>query len=74
MDEHAKTFDRRAHCQQIGGLGGRKTVETYGLGYMRAIAAAGFATTADRYYAGNRAHARAALLQRKQGHTFRKLT
>lgn len=58
-------FDRANHCRQIGTLGGQKTAQTYGVRYMRALGSAGFATTCQRYYEGNRAYARAALLQRK---------
>lgn len=59
------TFDRATHCRQIGTLGGQKTVQTYGIKYMRALGAAGFVTTTERYYSGNKAHARAALLAKK---------
>lgn len=64
-------FDRKAHCQQIGSKGGQRTAEIYGIPYMRALAAAGFQTTTDRYYGGNRALARAALIQRRRH--FRRL-
>ena len=58
--------ERATHCRQIGTLGGQATVRAYGVRYMRAIAAAGFQTTADRYYGGNRAYARAALIARRR--------
>ncbi len=53
--------ERRAHCQQIGHLGGAATVARYGPEYMRTIGARGFATTCARYYDGHRAHALRAL-------------
>lgn len=64
------TAQQRAdHCRQIGGLGGRKTVDTYGVLFMREIAKIGFQTTADRFYDGNRALAAIALQRR--GKVFR---
>lgn len=57
---------RANHCRQIGGLGGQETARRYGPVYMRTIAAAGFATTTERYYGGNRAYARAALIARRR--------
>ncbi len=59
-------FDRRAHCQQIGTLEGQETARRYGPTYMRTIASIGFQTTTERYYQGNRAHARAALIARRR--------
>jgi hypothetical protein len=58
--------DRANHCRQIGTLGGQETVRRYGIQYMRELARAGFATTCARYYEGNRAHTRAALIQRRR--------
>ena len=55
---------QRAHCQQIGGKGGQRTVEIYGPAVLRELARAGFETTCERYYGGNRAYARAALIAR----------
>jgi hypothetical protein len=52
---------RRTHCQQIGTLGGQKTVQTYGRTYMATIGRVGFAAYAERHHAGNRAAAIAAL-------------
>lgn len=58
-------FDRRAHCQQIGGKGGQETARRYGTQYMRELAKAGFEVYAARYHDGNRAEAAAALRTRK---------
>lgn len=58
-----KPFDRRAHCQQIGGKGGRRTAEIYGSKYMAAIGAEGFKSYADNHHDGNRGAALAALRQ-----------
>jgi hypothetical protein len=58
--------ERANHCRQLGTLGGSETARRYGPKYMKAIAAIGFATTTDRYYAGSRAHARAALIERRR--------
>lgn len=35
-------FDRANHCRQIGSLGGRKTVDTYGRKYMSELGKEGF--------------------------------
>ncbi len=58
--------ERANHCRQIGSKGGQETARRYGPKYMRAIAAIGFAVTTERYYSGNRAHARAALIARRR--------
>ena len=58
--------ERANHCRQIGTLGGQETARRYGPTYMRTIAAIGFATTSERYYGGNRAYARAALIARRR--------
>ncbi|MGI8547741.1 MAG: hypothetical protein ACR2M1_10455 [Gemmatimonadaceae bacterium] len=52
---------RAAHCQQVGGKGGSRTVEIYGKGFMREIGKIGFQSTADRHHDGNRAKTLAAL-------------
>lgn len=62
------TEERRNHLRQIGGLGGATTVQRYGTRWMREIARIGFAVTAERHYAGNRAACRAALIA--QGRHF----
>lgn len=62
-DEQRKA--RAERCRQMGTLGGQKTVQTYGPAFMRAIGSAGFKTTCTRYYSGNAAHARAALIAKK---------
>ncbi len=61
-----RPFDRAEHCRQIGTLGGQETVRRYGVAYMRELARAGFTTTCERHYEGNRAYARAALIQRRR--------
>jgi hypothetical protein len=62
---------RAERCRQMGTLGGQETARRYGVKYLRALGAAGFQTTCDRYYSGNRAHCRAALLA--GGAHFRKI-
>lgn len=59
------TAARRAYLQQLGGKGGAETVRRYGISYMRALGAAGFAAYCAAHHDGNTASALGALKQSK---------
>lgn len=47
-------FDRKAHCQQIAGLGGKATYEKYGRVHMQENGRRGLDALAQKHFDGNR--------------------